>query len=177
MKAAKFFKKIDARMVQLLVMLVIIGFFIYVFYYSYDRYSRYQGIKSSEDKRPVERQPMQPPQFFNFSPDEGFDNIEEYQLFSFNKKKVEQLPSLSEGIAAGGSGNYRILGVVKKDKLYLLVRFNSNNKIGLFAQGMDIDGESRVKKLTVDRVIITDPSGREKTYKIFQKEHLKKRMK
>ena len=92
-------------------------------------------------------------------------------MFSFEKKKIEKLPSLPGGGGTGGSGNYRGLGVVKKDKLFLLVRFNSDDKIGLFAEGMEIGGGSRVEKLTVDQVVITDPSGRENTYKIFQERY------
>lgn len=171
MKIPKNLKKIDSRVIQTLVMLVIIGLFIYVFYYSYQLFSRYQGMKTSEDKRPVERPLMKIAQLFNFSPDDESENIEGYQMFSFEKKKIEKLPSLSGGSGTGGSGSYRILGVVKKDKLFLLVRFNSDDKIGLFAEGMEIGSGSRVEKLTVDQVIIADPSGGEKTYKIFQKRY------
>lgn len=171
MKIPKNLRKVDARVIQTLVMLVIIGFFIYVFYHSYHLFSRYQGMKTSEDKRPVERPPMKIPELFNFSPDDEFEDIEGYQLFSFEKKKIEKLPSLSGGSGTGGSGNYRILGIVKKDKLFLLVRFNSDDKIGLFAEGMEIGSGTRVEKLTVDQVIIADPSGRENTYKIFQKKY------
>ncbi len=171
MKIPKNLKKVDSRVIQTLVMLVIIGFFIYVYYHSYRLYSRYQGMKTSEEKRPVERPPLKIPQLFNFSPDGESENIEAYQLFSFEKKKLEKLPSLSGGSGTGGSGNYRILGVVKKDKLFLLVRFNSDNKIGLFAEGMEIDNGSRVEKLTVHQVIIADPSGGEKIHKIFQNKY------
>jgi hypothetical protein len=171
MKIPKNLKKIDSRVIQTLIILMIVGFFIYIFYHSYHLFSRYQGMKTSEDKRPVERPPMKIPQLFNFSPDDESENIELYQLFSFEKKKIEKLPSFSGGSGTGGSGNYRILGVVKRDKLFLLVRFNSDDKIGLFAEGMEIGSGTRVQKLTVDQVIIADPSGRENTYKIFQKEY------
>jgi len=171
MKIPKKLKKIDSRVIQTLVMLVVIGFFIYIFYHSYHLFSRYQGMKSGEDKRPVERPPMKIPGLFNFSPDDESEDIELYQLFSFEKKRIEKLPSLSGGSGTAGSGNYRILGVVKRDKLFLLVRFNSDDEIGLFAEGMEIGGGARVQKLTVDQVIIADPSGRENTYKIFQKKY------
>lgn len=171
MKIPKKLKKIDSRVIQTLVMLVIIGFFIYVFYHSYRLFSRYQGMKTGEDKRPGERSPVKPPQLFDFSPDDKSEDIDRYQLFSFDKKKIEKLPSLSLGSGTIGSGNYRILGVVKRDKLFLLVRFNSDDKIGLFAEGMEIGGGTRVKRITVDQVIIADPSGQESVYKIFQKEY------
>lgn len=171
MKISKKLKKVDSRVVQTLVMLVIIGFFIYVFYRSYQLFNRYQEMRTSEDKRPVERSPMKPPQLYNFSPDDKSEDIERYQLFSFEKKKIEKLPSLSWGSGTVGSGNYRILGVVKRDKLFLVVRFNSDDKIGLFAEGMEIGGGTRVKRITVDHVTIADPSGGENIYKIFQKEY------
>ncbi|MGD2090728.1 MAG: hypothetical protein PVH61_31440 [Candidatus Aminicenantes bacterium] len=171
MKIPKKLKKVDSRVIQALVMLVIIGFFIYVFYHSYQLFRRYQEMKTGEDKRPVERLPVEPPQLFNFSPDAESEDIERYQLFSFEKKKIEKLPSLSGGSGTVGSGNYRILGVVKRNQLFLLVRFNSNDKIGLFAEGTEIDNGSRVEKLTVDQVIIADPSGQQNTYKIFQKKY------
>lgn len=171
MKISKKLKKVDSRVIQTLVMLVIVGFFIYVFYHSYHLFSRYQGMKTGEVKRPVERPPLKTPQLFNFSPDDESEDIERYQLFSFEKKKIEKLPSLSWGSGTGGSGNYRILGVVKRDKLFLLVRFNSDDKIGLFAEGMEIGDGARVEKLSVDQVTIADPSGQENTYKIFQENY------
>lgn len=171
MKIPKNLKKVDSRVIQTLVMLVIIGFFIYVFYHSYHLFSRYQGMKTGEVKRPVERPPVKTPQLFNFSPDDENEDIERYQLFSFEKKKIEKLPSLSWGSGTGGPGNYRILGVVKRNKLFLLVRFNSDDKIGLFAEGMEIGGGARVEKLSVDQVTIADSSGQENTYKIFQKNY------
>jgi hypothetical protein len=171
MKIPKKLKKVDSRVIQTLVMLVIIGFFIYVFYHSYQLFSRYRGMKTGEVKRPVERPPVKTPQLFNFSPDDKNEDIERYQLFSFEKKKIDKLPSLSLGSGAAGSGNYRILGVVKRDKLFLLVRFNSDDKIGLFAEGMEIGGGTRVEKLTVHQVTIADPSGGENTYEIFQKNY------
>jgi hypothetical protein len=171
MKIPKNLKKVDSRVIQTLVMLVIIGLFIYVFYHSYQLFSRYQGMKTGEVKRPVERPPVKTPQLFNFSPDDENEEIERYQLFSFEKKKIEKLPSLSWGGGAVGSGSYRILGVVKRNKLFLLVRFNSDDKIGLFAEGMEIGGGNRVEKLSVDQVTIVDPSGQENIYKIFQKNY------
>jgi hypothetical protein len=171
MKIPKNLKKVDSRVIQTLVIVVIIGFFIYVFYHSYHLFNRYREMKTSEDKGPVERPPLKIPQLFNFSPDDESEDIEAYQLFSFEKKKIDKLPSFSSGSGSGGSGNYRILGVVKKDKLFLLVRFNSDDKVGLFAEGMEIANGSRVEKLTVDQVIIADPSGELKTYKIFQEKY------
>jgi len=171
MKIPKNLKKVNARVIQTLVMMVIIGFFVYIFYHSYHLFSRYQGMKAGEDQRPVERPPMKIPQLFDFSPDDESEDIERYQLFSFEKKKIGKRPSLSGGSGSGGPGNYRILGIVKKGKLFLLVRFNSDDRIGWFAEGMEIDSGTRVEKLTFDQVIIADPSGQENTYKIFQKSY------
>jgi hypothetical protein len=170
MKIPKNLKKVNARVIQTLMMVVIMGFFVYVFYHSYHLFSRYQGMKAGEDTRPVERPPMKIPQLFNFSPDDESEDIERYQLFSFEKKKIGKR-SLSWGSGNGGPGNYRILGVVKRGKLFLLVRFNSDDRIGIFAEGMEIDRGTRVEKLTFDQVIIADPSGQESTYKIFQKNY------
>jgi hypothetical protein len=170
MKIPKNLKKVNARVIQILVMAVIIGLFVYIFYHSYHLFSRYQGMKAGEDQRPVERPSMKIPQSFDFSPDDESEDIERYQLFSFEKKKIGKR-SLSWGSGSGGPGNYRILGVVKRGKLFLAVRFNSDDRIGLFAEGMEIDRGIRVEKLTVDQVIIADPSGQESTYKIFRKNY------
>ncbi|UCH94038.1 MAG: hypothetical protein JSV88_27745 [Candidatus Aminicenantes bacterium] len=172
MKAAKFLKKIDSRVIQTLVMMVIVGFFIYLVYHHFQLFSGYQEIKQGENMRPVERPPWQTPGFFNFTPDEDYENIEKYQLFSFKKKKIPKPRYLADGDSGVPvSDKYRLLGVVKKDRLFLLVRFNADNKIRLVARGMNIDDDFRVEKISLDRVIITNPSGQEHTYKIFKKEY------
>jgi hypothetical protein len=172
MKLPKLFKKIDARVIQVLVMVAIVAFFVYLFYHHYHLFLRYQEEKTSAGRHPAEQSPPQVPTFFNFSPDQGEDNAILAQLFSFEKKKPEKLSASTtmKGEDAG-SDDYRILGVVKEGRLFLLVRFNADNKIRLVPEGIDIDKRSRVKRLFTDHVIITDPAGQERTYKLFPEQY------
>ena len=168
MKVPKGLKKMDARIIQILVMVAIAGCFIYLFYHQYHLFRRYQESKTGPGQHPAERSPLQAPTFFNFSPGDANEDTLTAQLFSFEKKKPEKLtPSTTMKGEGTGSDDYRILGVVKEGQLYLLVRSNTDNKIRLVAEGMDIDNRSRVKKLFSDHVIITESSGQERTYKLF----------
>jgi hypothetical protein len=172
MKIPPLFKKIDSRVIQFLVMVAIVGLFIYLLYHHYHLFVRYQESKTTAGRPPAERSPLLVPAFFNFSPDRSEESGILAQLFSFEKKKPEILPlAMNMNGENTGSGDYRILGVVKKERLFLLVRFNSDNKLRLVGEGGDIDTQSRVKRLYTDHVIITDPSGQEHTYKIFPEQY------
>ena len=167
MKTPNLFKKIDTRVIQALVPVAIVGIFIYVFYYQYDQYSRYRASKNMEASQAVESTPLNVPEFFNFSLDNE-ENLVQYMLFTFDKAKAKAPVSAAGSSAEAGSGNYTILGVVKKDRLFLLVRFSADNKIQLYGEGTSIDGNSRVDRLSTDQVTIVDASGQSQTHKIFQ---------
>jgi len=170
MKTPNLFLKIDSKVIQLLLLLAIVGIFVYIFYYHYNIFSDYQADKTIKDKQAVERPPIKVPEFFNFNPDK-VDNILQYMLFSFDKSKVKVPPSAVSPATTTGSGKYNILGVVKRNRLFLLVRFLSDNKIQLYSEGMSIDGNSRIERLSTDQVTIVDSSGQRQTHKIFQTEY------
>ncbi len=173
MNSVKLLKKIDMRLIQGLVMALIFVFFLYLFYYFYGQFSGYQKMKQQKRQGKIEAAVVQAPEFFNFTP--AKENIQQYRLFTFKEKKDAAVPAEPGDMpfqdnAPGGSGNYRILGVVKKDKLFLVVRFISGNKIRLFAEGETIDNRSRVKKLTYKQAVIANSSGGQKVHKIFKVE-------
>jgi len=172
MKVSKILKKIDLGIMQKLAMILIAAIFIYIFYYYYGQFTGYRVVQKSEKGRRVERIPVSPPAFYNFTPgDKEHPEIEKYQIFTFKEKKAKAGKPATQGVFdsdPGKGSGYRILGVVKKDKLFLVVRFDSDNKIRLFSRGMTIKDKSRVKKITPRQVIITDPSGEEQVHNIFR---------
>jgi hypothetical protein len=113
---------------------------------------------------------VQPPEFYEFEP--PGDQVRQYQLFTFKEKRQEQQ---KQGIKGGPppvarSSAFRILGVVKTDTLYLVLRFTSGNKIRLVAEGNVIIGGLKVKSLSPGRAVIIDANGGERIYKVFQLE-------
>lgn len=171
MKVSKILKTIDLGIIQKLAMILIAAIFIYIFYYYYGLFTGYQVVKESEAGRKVERIPVSPPVFYNFTPgDEEHPDIDKYQIFIFKEKKATPEKAEGQGVIGSDPGKgsgYQILGVVKKDKLFLVVRFDSDNKIRLFSQGMTIKDNIRVKKITTQQVVISDPAGDEQIHNIF----------
>ena len=162
-----------------LAMVAITVIFIYIFYHSYALFTGYQWVKKSEKEsgRRVEQVPLSPPAFYNFVPgDKNHPDVAKYKLFTFKEKKAKEENTPEQGAAGSKPAvgeNYRVLGVVKKDKLFLVVRFNSDNKIRLISEGMRINDTFRVKRVTPRQVVVADNSGGERIHNIFQFEALK----
>jgi hypothetical protein len=173
MKNLKILKKLDMRMLQGLVMVLLAVFFIYLFYHFYEQYSNYQEAKQPRNRGPVKAEIISAPQFHNFSPDRN--QPLRYQLFWFKEKreseKAKTTAQKKQQINQYNNPNqYHVLGVIKKDKLFLVVRFVRDNKIKLYPQGSSIYEGNRIKSLTTRQAIIADENGAEQVHKIFQVE-------
>lgn len=166
---------------QKLAMILIVAVFVYIFYYYYGMFTGYRAVKkgAEQGQRKVERGPIPiaPPSFFTFIPgDEENPDIEKFRLFTFKEKKAKAgKPGFQGPMDSNPTKveNYLVLGVVKKDKLFVVVQFKSDNKIRLFAEGTAINGNSRVKRVTPRQVVISGPSGGERSHKIFRFEGVK----
>ncbi|MCP4217356.1 MAG: hypothetical protein GY765_22115 [bacterium] len=171
----KLFKKLNPGVLQNVGMALIALVFIYLFYGFYTSLSEYQKSKAGKERPQGAISAIQPPEFFAFTPDETKD-LNTYRLFTFDKPGKEE--------KAAGKGEtpqpiqpkqaaYTIVGVVKKDKLFLVVRFK-DRKVGLFSDGMPIvppgtkdKGADKVHKVETGRVAI-DRGGNLQYHKIFQ---------
>lgn len=172
MKSTKLFKKIDPRVIQALVMIVIAVLFLYVCYYFYGEFSAYVSAKKREAGGVVDAAGVQAPEFHHFVPKK--EELHRYQLFTFPEKRTVPPETLAGGSgrqrsAAAQSSDYKILGVVKKDRYYLVVRYN-NGKVSLIGAGQAIRDRVKVKSLTAHRAVITGPDGGEQVYKVFRLE-------
>ncbi|MCP4155470.1 MAG: hypothetical protein GY757_47540 [bacterium] len=176
-------KKLDARMLQYLVMVVIAAIFVYTFYSFYTAQAEYREDKKAmavkaakKSETPTEIQlPVTPPPYSAFAPDKGLP-AEKCSLFTFKKKKKEETGKNKTGqqqTQKPAPVTYAILGVVKRDKLFLAVRLNQGNKIKLYHEGASIDNNNRIKKLEPGSAIIADSSGQERVHKIFQLHNIK----
>lgn len=153
---------------QIMVMGLIVPAFIYVFYHFYGLYRDYREIKGKERPPAAELEKIEPPVFYSFAP----GNDDKYELFTAKDKKQKQ----PEGkkVAAGSKTeqakppDYSILGVIKRDQLYLVVRFQSGNRLAFIPRGEAITRGHRVERLEPFHVVISDQSGREYTHKIFK---------
>ncbi|MCP5053591.1 MAG: hypothetical protein GY940_40870 [bacterium] len=175
MRNSKLLKKIDMRLIQNLVMVLIVVLFLYLFYYFYGQFTAYQNSKKQGKRGEIKAEVIAAPQFFSFTPPK--DKINQYRIFTFKEQKTafQAEPGAEEKKAAAQNKppDYRILGVVKMDKLYLVVRMISTDKIRLCSQGMSIDKGSSVQELNIQRVVIADASGGRKEHKIFQMKPIK----
>jgi hypothetical protein len=164
----KRFKKMNSGALQILVMGLIVPAFVYMFYHFYDLYRDYRETRGKDKPPAAESEKVQPPVFYSFDP----GNNDKYQLFTFKEKK--QKPKKGEKMVPGTKTeqakppDYSILGVVKRDRLYLVVRFHSGNRLGFIPQGGDINRGHRVERLESFQVVISDRAGREYTHKIFK---------
>ncbi len=167
MKNIKLFKKIDIRVLQGLVMVLIVFAFMYLFYSFYGAFTGYRAAKVQPAPPAPAIEPLPIPELFNFTPPPEENN--RFQLFLFKEKKA---PAITEdgALPVEQVESYTVLGVVKKDGLFLVVRLTSNNKIHLFSKGNTIEGGFLVKSITLTQVIIIDSSGSERVHPVFQLE-------
>lgn len=170
MNSAKWLKKIDPRVVQGLVMLIIAVLFLYVCYSLYTEFSAYSSAKHREPSGVVDAAGVQAPQFHQFIPRK--EELHRYQLFTFPDKRTAPPQSTANGTdkqtpQAARSSDYTLLGVVKKDRFYLVVRFNDGS-VSLTGAGQTIIDRTRVKSVTADHAVIVGPGGKEKVYRVFQ---------
>ncbi|MCX6584238.1 MAG: hypothetical protein NT166_29030 [Candidatus Aminicenantes bacterium] len=173
----KAMKKINPAILQRLAPGLILLAFVYGFYYLFGVYRDYRGEREikpgKETAGVVENQnenedlPVTPPSFHTIPPD-GNATLD---IFSFKERKSSGADS------AGGEkdkpSDYTILGVVKKDRLYLAVRTQADNKIRLIPEGAAINDNYRIKKLEPFSVVVIDSEGLSRTYKIFQSQEIK----
>jgi len=173
----KAMKKINPAILQRLALGLILLAFVYGFYYLFGVYRDYRGereIKPAketagvvEDQNENEDLPVTPPSFHTLSPESNAA----LDIFSFKERKSGGADS------TGGEkvkpSDYTILGVVKKDRLYLAVRSQADNKIRLIPEGAAINDNYHIKKLEPFSVVVTDSEGLSHTYKIFQSQEIK----
>jgi hypothetical protein len=161
------------RLVQALVMVVLAVGFVYLFYHFYQQYSDYSRSKQPGERGPVKGETIEPPQLFNFQPEKK--EALKYQLFWFKERRVAEqaktaVKKKKQFNRYNNPNQYRVLGVIKKDRLFLVVRFVRDNKIKLYPQGASIYEGNRIKNLTTRQAVIVDDNGGEEIHKIFQVE-------
>jgi hypothetical protein len=173
-------KKITPALLQHLALVVILLAFAYGFYSLFGLYSDYRGDREikpakettetpevSENQNDNDNLPVTPPSFHAISPESNAT----LDIFSFKERKSRNTDSTGGEKAI--PSDYTILGVVKKDRLYLAVRTQADNKIRLIPEGAAINDNYRIKKLEPLSVVVLDSEGLSRTYKIFQSQEIK----
>lgn len=170
-------KKINPALLQRLALGLILLAFVYGFYYLFGLYRDYRGERQikpaketaevAESKNENENLPVTPPSFHTLSPESNAA----LDIFSFKERKTGDADST--GGEKAKPSDYSILGVVKKDRLYLAIRTQSDNKIHLIPEGAAINDNYRIKKLEPFAVVVIDSEGLSRTYKIFQSQEIK----
>lgn len=173
----KAMKKINPALLQHLALVVILLAFVYGFYYLLGVYRDYHsereikpakettGVTENQDEK--ENLPVTPPSFHTISPESNAT----LDIFSFKERKSSGADST--GGEKDKPSDYTILGVVKKDRLYLAVRTQSDNKIHLIPEGAAINDNYRIKKLEPLSVVVIDSESLSRTFKIFQSQEIK----
>ncbi|MCU0287652.1 MAG: hypothetical protein MUF15_14825 [Acidobacteria bacterium] len=168
--------KINRALYQRLGFGLILLVFVYWIYYLYNVYDDYRAERnmapSTLSTEPPTNQteaelPVKPPSFFAVPA----DSYAVTDIFSFTREK-------NDGPEQGGGeinkpSDYTILGVVKRDRLYLVVRLNAGNKLLFVPQGAALNDNYSVQKLENVSVVIMDKDGVKRTYKIFQWQNTK----
>lgn len=154
-------KKVSIKTLYNLGIIVLLAGILYAFYGVYSRAADYWKSRSAPQKQAAQPQPMSPPVFFRFAPPP--QQAYRYAVFTMNRAKAQPAKNQPGGKISG----FDILGVVKRDRLFLVVRTKPTGKIKLVSRGEAVNGDSSVKELTTSQVVITDKMGGEKTHKIF----------
>lgn len=173
----KTMKKINPALLQHLALFVILLAFVYGFYYLFGVYRDYRGEREIKPTRETagapqiqdenENLPVTLPSFHTISPESNAT----LDIFSFKERKSSGTDST--GGEKDKPSDYTILGVVKKDRLYLAVRIQADNKIRLVPEGAAINDNYRIKKLETFSVVVVDSEGLSRTFKIFQSQEIK----
>lgn len=88
-------------------------------------------------------------------------------IFAKQKKKKKENVS----IKAKEIVDYKILGVVKKEKLLVIIYFTKDKKIKSFEQGSKIDSNTVIDKIELNKVILKK-NGKKITYKVFKSQEV-----
>jgi len=176
MKGLKKLETISPAAWQILAIGVIIAVFIFIFYYHFLFFQEYRREKNADSPLPQKITPISPPQFTDFTPQEA--DKQALQIFSIR----DDGQNGGGGETGDDNGNhdkkneaeqeYQVLGVVKKEVLYLVVRFSTGQSIRFFPAGSAIHRSAQVEKITPEQVVISDGNGREQIIKIFKFQYL-----
>lgn len=176
-------KKINPVLYQHLALGLIVVVFVYWFYNLYSVYRDYRdereiktgnktfaAVAAAENQNADENIPVTPPSFYIIPPDPPDGNAA-LDIFHIHVNKSEGTHTTGE--EKNKPSAFMILGTVKKDRLYLAVRTQTDNKIRLIPEGAAITNNYHIKKLKPFSVVITDSEGFSHTYKIFQWQEIK----
>lgn len=154
-------KKLSIKTLYNVGIVLLLAGLLYAFYGVYSRASNYMKSRNIPQKPAVQSQPIAPPVFFRFAPPP--QQLDRYAVFTMNRVKAQPTGSKEAAKISG----FDILGVVKRDRLFLVVRTKPAGKIKLVSQGEAVNGDSTVKTLTTTSVVIGQKGGGETTHKIF----------
>ena len=104
-------------------------------------------------------------------PSSGFRDFLSFDLFEKGAKSRRKTDAQE---AVQGSNRFTILGVVKMERLYLVVELPGVKQPRLFAEKSKFGNDFLVEEIGKDRVLIRDGSGRVRTHKIFRYEEVEK---
>jgi hypothetical protein len=104
-------------------------------------------------------------------PSSGFRDFMMYDLFEKGVKSKRTTDAQEE---VQGSNRFTILGVVKMERLFLVVELPGVKQPRLFAEKSKFNNDFLVEEIGKDRVLIRDGSGRIRTHKIFHYEEVEK---
>lgn len=105
------------------------------------------------------------------SPATGFRDFLSFDLF---EKGVKSKKETDTPDAVQGSTRFTILGVVKSDRLYLVVELPGVKQPRLFAEKSKFNNDFYIEEIGRDRVLIRDGSDRIRTHQIFRYEEVEK---
>ena len=122
-------KKISIKTLYNVGIIVLLAGILYAFYGVYARASEYWTSRNAPQKPAAQAQPLSPPVFFRFAP--PAQQLHRYAVFTMNRAKAKP----EKGPQSGKISGFDILGVVKRDRLFLVVRTKPAGKIKLVSRG------------------------------------------
>lgn len=174
MKALKRLTKINYGVLQALMVILLMAILAVVLY---EHWKLLQDYRHSKQKVEIDKSrgftTIEPPTYTNFTVPKGEEV--QYNLFSFEREKKENKTGNGEpgqpGTHGSPNGNneneYELLGVIKRDKWMVVVRFNQDNKIRLFSIGDSISPNRRINQVTSTEITFTNTEGRSEVVKVF----------
>ena len=135
---------------------------------TYRNQARYTGEKAapgepvSDVDGPATRVPR---------PATGFRDFLSFDLF---EKGVKSKKETDTPDAVQDSNRFTILGVVKSDRLYLVVELPGVKQPRLFAEKSKFNNDFYIEEIGRDRILIRDGSDRVRTHQIFHYEEVEK---
>lgn len=131
-------------------------YFIFIYYNQVKGYIKYKETK-------LVNAPGIPEISLVKLPGKDVPKITGRDIFAKQKEKKKEKGS----IKAKEIVNYKILGIVKKEKLFVIVFFTKDKKIKSFEQGSKIDSNTVIDKIELDKVILKK-NGKKITYQLFK---------